>query len=81
METVLYKNIVSNPDVCNGKPTFKGTRITVKTIMEFLFAGDSEQEVLEGYPRITKEDLQTAKEFTTMILEKPITIQQLKAVG
>jgi uncharacterized protein (DUF433 family) len=81
METVLYKNIVSNPDICNGKPTFKGTRITVKTIMEFLFAGDSEQEVLEGYPRITKEDLKTAKEFTTMILEKPITIQQLKAIG
>ncbi|HVX25931.1 MAG TPA: DUF433 domain-containing protein [Parafilimonas sp.] len=81
METVLYKNIVSNPDVCNGKPTFKGTRITVKTVMEFLFAGDSDEEVLEGYSRLTKEDLHTAKEFTTMILEKPVTIQQLKAVG
>lgn len=81
METTLYKNIVSNPDICNGKPTFKDTRITVKTIMEFLLAGDSNEEVLEGYSHITKEDLQTAREFAMMILEKPITIQPLKAVG
>lgn len=81
MEIKLYKNIVSNPDVCNGRPTFKGTRITVKTIMEFLLAGDSEEEVLEGYPRISKEDLQTAREFAAMILEKPITIQSLKEVS
>jgi uncharacterized protein (DUF433 family) len=81
METALYKNIVSDPDICNGKPTFKGTRITVKTVMEFLLAGDSDEEVLEGYPRITKDDLQTAREFTAMILEKPITIQPLKVVS
>lgn len=81
METTLYKNIVSDPDICNGKPTFKGTRITVKTIMEFLLAGDSEDEVLEGYPRIKKEDLQTAREFAMMILEKPMIVQPLKAVS
>ncbi|MBS1578709.1 MAG: DUF433 domain-containing protein [Bacteroidetes bacterium] len=79
MEIILYKNIVSNPDVCNGKPIFSGTRITVKTIMEFLLAGDNDKEILKSYPKLKQEDLQTGKEFTTMLFEKPLTIQPLNA--
>ncbi len=54
MEYQLYKNIISNPDICNGKPTIKGTRITVQTIMSFVLAGDTDEDVLEGYSQLTK---------------------------
>lgn len=54
MEYELYKNIVSNPDICNGKPTIRGTRITVQTIMGFVLAGDADEDVLEGYPGLQK---------------------------
>jgi uncharacterized protein (DUF433 family) len=35
------------PDVCNGRPVVRGARITVQTVLEFLAAGDSVEDVLE----------------------------------
>jgi uncharacterized protein (DUF433 family) len=78
MEYQLYKNIVSNPDICNGKPTIKGTRITVQSVTSFILAGDNDETVLEGYPRMTADDLQTCKEFTSMLFEKPTLIKSIK---
>ena len=79
MEYQLQKNIVSNPDIRNGKPTIKGTRITVQTIMSFVLAGDTDEAVLEGYPRLTKEDIKNCREFTIMLFDKPTLFKNLKA--
>lgn len=81
MEYELYKNIISNPDICNGKPTIKGTRITVQTIMSFVLAGDTDEEVLDGYPRLTRDDIKTCKEFTIMLFDKPTLFKNLKATA
>ncbi len=80
MEYQLYKNIVSDADVCNGKPVIKNTRITVQSVMSFILAGDSESEVLESFPRLKKEDIQACKDFTSLLFEKPTLIKPLKAV-
>ncbi len=79
MEYELYKNIISDPDICNGKPTIKGTRITVQTIMSFVLAGDSDEQVLDGYPGLKKEDIKICREFTIMIFYKPTLFKNLKA--
>ncbi len=49
--------ITVNPDICNGQPGIEGTRITVQTILEFLAAGDTIDEVLEEYPSLSREDV------------------------
>ena len=72
MELVLYKNIVVNPAVCSGRPVFKGTRLTVKTILEFILAGDNDEDILQAYPFITKDDLITAREFSLVALDRGI---------
>jgi uncharacterized protein (DUF433 family) len=79
MEYQLYKNIISNPDICNGRPVVKGTRVTVKSVMSFVRAGDKDKKVLTAYPRITSEDLQVCKEFTSLFFEKPSLIKSIKA--
>ena len=56
----VMDRIEINPDICNGKPVIKGTRITVQTILEFLGAGDSIEEVLEGYPTLDRKDILAA---------------------
>ena len=52
------KMVVSNPAVMMGKPVIAGTRITVQTVLEFLAAGDSVEDVLEEYPALKREDVQ-----------------------
>ena len=60
----MKSRIGIHPDICNGRPIIANTRITVQTIMEFLGAGDSIEEVLEEYPSLTKEDIYAC--FATM---------------
>lgn len=51
-------HIQSDKAVLVGKPTIKGTRISVEFLIERLATGWTEAQILENYPRLTKEDLQ-----------------------
>ena len=50
--------IVSDKDILLGKPTIKGTRISVDHIISLLAQGWPEQQILDNYPRLSKESLQ-----------------------
>lgn len=65
MKTVVYKNIVCDDTVCGGKPVINGTRIIVNTILSYLLAGDTEEDILKSYPRLTAADIETIKEYST----------------
>ena len=78
MEIQLYKNIVSNSEVCGGRPTIKGTRITVRTVIEQVLAGDPDEVILECFPRLTKESLKDCKDFTPMLFGNPALINSFK---
>jgi uncharacterized protein (DUF433 family) len=64
----MNDRIVSDPAICSGKPVIRGTRIAAHTILEFLAAGDSVEEVLEEYPVITREDVQACLEYASRLL-------------
>jgi len=70
-------NITIDSDVCNGKPTIRGQRITVQTILEFLSAGDSTDEILEQYPTLTKEDIQACLSFATQLMGQRYSLQKI----
>jgi uncharacterized protein (DUF433 family) len=62
------KNLITiDPDICNGKPIIAGTRISVQTVMEFLAAGDSIEEILEEYPSLFREDIYACLQFATKL--------------
>jgi uncharacterized protein (DUF433 family) len=50
--------ITSDEEVLLGKPTVKGTRLSVDHIVSLLAQGWPEQQILDNYPRLTKESLQ-----------------------
>ena len=50
--------IISDNEVLLGKPTIKGTRISFEHIVGLLAQGWKENEILENFPRVTKESLQ-----------------------
>ncbi|HEX4963051.1 MAG TPA: DUF433 domain-containing protein [Thermoanaerobaculia bacterium] len=59
----LESRITIDPTVCNGKPTIRGKRITVQTILEFLSAGESREEILRQYPSIEEADIRASLAF------------------
>lgn len=52
--------IKSNPEVMRGTPVYKGTRIPVAAIAAMLSQGSSIEEVLDGYPALTREMVELA---------------------
>jgi uncharacterized protein (DUF433 family) len=49
--------ISRNPDVMGGAPVFAGTRVPVQTLLDYLEAGDSIDEFLDGFPSVTREQV------------------------
>jgi uncharacterized protein (DUF433 family) len=66
----LLKRITVNPKVMLGKPTIRGLRITVEQILQALASGLSEQELLEEYPELEKEDFQALFAYAAMLVEE-----------
>ncbi len=64
----MSERITINPDVCNGKPVVRGTRITVQSVLEFLAAGDSTEAVLEEYPTLKPEDVQACIDYASRVM-------------
>jgi len=69
--------IVIDPAVCNGRPVVKGTRITVQTIIEFLAAGDTVDEVLETYPTLTREQVLACMEWASRLMGNHFKVAEL----
>jgi uncharacterized protein (DUF433 family) len=59
----LRVRITINPEVCNGKPTIRGKRIAVQTLLELLSAGESREEILRQYPSLEPEDVDACLAF------------------
>ena len=59
----LNDRITIDSNVCNGKPVIRGKRITVQTILEFLSAGDSHEEILKQYPTLEERDINACIRF------------------
>ena len=60
--------ITIDPDICNGKPTLRGKRIAVQTILGFLSEGDDEADILEQYPSLEPEDIRACLRFATLLM-------------
>jgi uncharacterized protein (DUF433 family) len=46
--------IARNPDVMGGTPVFLGTRVPIQTLLDYLEAGDTIDDFLEGFPSVTR---------------------------
>ncbi|MBL7223949.1 MAG: DUF433 domain-containing protein [Candidatus Brocadiae bacterium] len=55
--------IVCNPEILNGKPIVKGTRIPVGLILQCVASGMSRGDILHGYPTLTPGGLDAALDF------------------
>ena len=65
----LGKFIVADPEICHGKPTFRGTRILVKTVLAQVARGEDWQTIISDWDgKITEEDISEAVRLASKAL-------------
>ena len=57
MATAKRSLITSTPDILGGTPVFRGTRVPVQTLIEYLEGGQTIDEFLDGFPTVSREQV------------------------
>jgi uncharacterized protein (DUF433 family) len=63
--------IEQSPDILGSTPVFAGTRVPVKTLFDYLEAGERVDDFLEGFPSVSREQAQAVLEFVKEKLLAP----------
>jgi uncharacterized protein (DUF433 family) len=59
----LLERITIDPEIRSGKPVIRGTRITVRDVLEYMAGGMSAEEILEDFPQLKQEDIRAVLAF------------------
>ena len=71
-DTDLSGIVVSNPEICGGRPTIRGTRVRVSDIVDMMAHGTTPEEIVEAYPYISTDDIRAALAFAARMLDHPV---------
>ncbi|MCB0594691.1 MAG: DUF433 domain-containing protein [Lewinellaceae bacterium] len=64
-EEKLLNRITLDPNICHGKPTIRGLRYPVESILEYLAGGDTIETILEEFPDLEREDILACLAYAT----------------
>ena len=64
----LLSRITIDPEICHGKPVIRGLRYPVESMLEYLAAGDSIDDLLAEFPDLERDDLLACFEFAARSL-------------
>ncbi|HSO83140.1 DUF433 domain-containing protein [Thiocapsa sp.] len=73
----LDGHITVCPDLCNGHPTIRGLQITVETILGFLSAGETREEILKQFPSMEPADIGACLRFASDLIRHRYTLKSL----
>ena len=65
----MNERIVIDASICHGKACIRGTRIMVSNILNLLAHGSTVEEVLAGYPQLSKADVLAALEYAESLVK------------
>lgn len=60
---MTFNRIAVDPNICQGQPTIRGTRITVAVILRMIASGMTVQEIAHDYPELNEEDVRQAAAY------------------
>lgn len=60
--------IVKNPGILGGTPVFRGTRVAIQTLFDYLEGGETLEDFLEGFPTVSRESAIAALEEAKHLL-------------
>ena len=68
------ERIVRDIQGCGGEPVFKGTRVTLRTALASLGAGDTAEKIISDFPSLKPEDIQAAIAFAAASAEEDLPV-------
>jgi len=71
-QTVDQDRLEADPAICGGRVCIRGTRIPVSLILDALAGGDTIEELLRGYPSLTREDVTAALTYGARLAHERI---------
>ena len=74
------QRIVRDNGICGGEPVFKGTRVTLRTVLASLAEGDSTEEILRDFPSLKREDVQAAIAFAAASAEEDLPVSEVPRI-
>ena len=64
---MLESRITLDPEVCHGKPTIRGSRLLVTTVLELLASDMTHEEILADYPNLENADILACLAYATRL--------------
>ena len=81
MADFLRRRIVRDRQICGGEAVFKGTRVTLRTVLASLAGGDSVDKILADFPSLTPQDVQAAIAFAAASAEGDLPVRGIPDLG
>ncbi len=75
------ERIVRDIQVCGGEPVFRGTRVTLRTVLASLAVGDTAEQILSGFPSLKPEDIRAAIAFAAASAEEDLPVRAVPQIG
>ncbi len=69
----MFERITIDSNIYHGQACVKGTRIPVHQIVRMLSNGDTIEDLLEGYPSLTRDDILACLDYAAALAEEQVT--------
>ncbi len=67
----MREAVIRDPEIMHGTPVFRGTRVPVQTLFDYLEGGEKLEDFLEGFPRVSRElAIQALEEAKVLLLTR-----------
>ena len=71
---LVDERIIRDPQICGGQPVFKGTRVTLRTVLASLAEGDSPETILAAFPSLSPDNIGAAIAFAAASAEEDLPV-------
>jgi uncharacterized protein (DUF433 family) len=68
--------ITIDPDICNGRPAVRHMRIAVESILDYLSAGETPEEIIRQHPMLEPEDISACLAFASRLMRHRYSVQE-----
>ena len=77
----LHDFIVRDPAICGGEPVFRGTRVTLRTVLASLADGDSVEQLLKSFPTVSAAQVNAAIAFAAASAQEDLPLPEVPAIA